>query len=741
METTVKLTVADNFSAQLRSFATALDQSEAAIKKNSSEMSTLEKAASSLGNVLKEAATAGIGALVAGLGFSINAAMEGEMAFAKTEAVIKSTGGVAGYTADEIVKMSEALAQQTGVNHDVVESAANVMLTFTAIGHDVFPEVMKAAMDMSVALGKDLQQSVISIGKALQDPTVGLTNLRREGVNVNQAMKDTVKAMMEAGDTMGAQKYILKELETEFGGVAEAAGNTTTGAINKLKDGLDKLGEKIGNALTPAIKEAANALNLIVTGNDQINEAFTQTSKTIYQNSTSYTDYTAQLLGISEAAGKITESDLVSYQTEVERGFMTQAEATQEVADKTGMMSQSMYLAGKEGLDVRDEMAALAKVQKSDLIPATEETAKQIQAETKAFEGYLKEITQDNFKTDEFATKQLDLQEKATALRLQIEKLQDAQGQSIVTHGKAKLSTDELAAAHAKLAMVTEDLTNKTRKKNETDAEFNSRMAGLVVQSDKLKSSIDGTTKSVSGYIDNTKEIGKLTAEYDKANAAVAANAKAHEEATKRIIFGYLEQRLSIDGLTAKEQDVLMGVANRFGLIDDQTVKTIAAINGVTDSFDPLKGNVQETIDKVDNLTSNILNIPTVKSLLLDIQYSLRPTVGDIPNMGNPSGIQPSAIQPSAHPTPHVQHGGPHAAAGLDMTVPPGYPTDNYRINAKSGERVQITPANQRAKDLPSIIINVNGAGDPLTVAQKVGQELTRMLRSAVGNPSYASGQ
>ena len=84
------------------------------------------------------------------------------------------------------------------------------------IGKDIFPEATKTMLDMSTALGQDLKSSAIQLGKALQDPILGITALRRVGVNFNNAQKETVKRLVESGQMMKAQKFILAELRTEF---------------------------------------------------------------------------------------------------------------------------------------------------------------------------------------------------------------------------------------------------------------------------------------------------------------------------------------------------------------------------------------------------------------------------------------------------------------------------------------------------------------------------------------------
>lgn len=71
-----------------------------------------------------------------------------------------------------------------------------------------------------------------------------------------------------------------------------------------------------------------------------------------------------------------------------------------------------------------------------------------------------------------------------------------------------------------------------------------------------------------------------------ESSQAVLDNAAAHEDATRRIIFGYMEQRLAIDGLTDVELNALQEVANNWGLIDDATYSTIQAIDSVASAFE-----------------------------------------------------------------------------------------------------------------------------------------------------------
>ena len=60
-------------------------------------------------------------------------------------------------------------------------------------------------------------------------------------------------ALVETGDLLGAQKLILGELSTQFGGSATAAAGTYAGKMAKLSNAFGDLGEKLGEKLAPEL--------------------------------------------------------------------------------------------------------------------------------------------------------------------------------------------------------------------------------------------------------------------------------------------------------------------------------------------------------------------------------------------------------------------------------------------------------------------------------------------------------
>jgi hypothetical protein len=198
------------------------------------------------GNVIQ----GGIGKLTDFFGESIVAAKESAAVQAQLQAALKSTGGAAGESLAELNKMSGGLQDMTNFDDEAIGRAQALLLTFTSIGKDVFPDATSAVLDMSQALGQELKDSSIQLGKALNDPTQGMTALRRVGVSFSEDQQKVIKAMQATGNLAGAQKLILAELNKEFGGSAVAAVKAD-GGITQLKNKMNDLQEVLGAKLIP----------------------------------------------------------------------------------------------------------------------------------------------------------------------------------------------------------------------------------------------------------------------------------------------------------------------------------------------------------------------------------------------------------------------------------------------------------------------------------------------------------
>jgi len=211
----------------------------------------MENAFKGLGSTLLKVGTIlGVGMGIKGF---IDDAAEAEAGVSQLNAVLASTKGASGMTAKGVQDIASGLQKLTKFSDDEILSGQNLLLTFTKIGKDVFPMATETMLNMATALGTDAKGSAIQLGKALNDPIKGITALSRVGVTFTKAQKDSIAAMIKHGDVAGAQKVILKELETEFGNSAKAAGTTFAGKLVILKNQFGEVSEAIGGKLLPIL--------------------------------------------------------------------------------------------------------------------------------------------------------------------------------------------------------------------------------------------------------------------------------------------------------------------------------------------------------------------------------------------------------------------------------------------------------------------------------------------------------
>jgi len=209
---------------------------------------------------------AGLGALAVGLKIGIGEYQQSEKVAAQTNAVIKSTGGVANVTAKHVSDLATAIMKKTGIDDEQIASSENMLLTFKEIhnqagkNNDIFDQATSIVTDMSVAFGTDASKSAIQLGKALNDPIKGVSALAKIGVTFTEGQKKTIKALVESGDIMGAQKIILKELRSEVGGSAEAIGKTLPGQINIAKETFRNFAGELVAKMIPALEQTIGVL-------------------------------------------------------------------------------------------------------------------------------------------------------------------------------------------------------------------------------------------------------------------------------------------------------------------------------------------------------------------------------------------------------------------------------------------------------------------------------------------------
>lgn len=234
---------------------------------------------SRIGHKIGETVVAGFAAIGLGAGI-VETIKTGFEAYSNWEAMnaqfaagIKSTGNAAGLSVEEMDKLAESVSNYSGQTVDSIGKTEQVLQTFEGIknvGPDkIFDQATEAAANMAAKLGGDASGSAIQLGKALQDPVKGMTALRRVGVAFSDAQQKAIKADVARGDSLSAQKVILKELSVEFGGAAKAAGETFPGEVARARNSLEELSRvavtAIGPILTPIIAAFADKVGSLQT--------------------------------------------------------------------------------------------------------------------------------------------------------------------------------------------------------------------------------------------------------------------------------------------------------------------------------------------------------------------------------------------------------------------------------------------------------------------------------------------
>jgi len=175
-------------------------------------------------------------ALSLGMKDSVKAGTKLESQMFKLEALTKSTGKSAGLSAAEINEFAQGLGDATLTSAGAVRDASGLLLTFRSIAGDTFKETLRLAQDLSAAGFGDLRTTTLSLAKALEDPVLGLTSLRRQGVMFSDGQQDMIKSMVAVGDKLGAQKVILAEVNQQVGGAGVGAAKGLAGAWDTLNE-------------------------------------------------------------------------------------------------------------------------------------------------------------------------------------------------------------------------------------------------------------------------------------------------------------------------------------------------------------------------------------------------------------------------------------------------------------------------------------------------------------------------
>ena len=182
---------------------------------------------------------------------SYKAFKSSEESIARLNGSLKATGQDSRFTSAELQGLSSHMQKLTLNEDDATNKLISQGLVFKNISREVFPEFIKASLDIGASTGNN-ESAMEALGIALERPSVGIRKLRTEGILLSKEREDEIKELEATGNLYEAQKILLDEVAARYKGYAEELANTPTGKITQLQNNIGDIKEAIGvNMVAP----------------------------------------------------------------------------------------------------------------------------------------------------------------------------------------------------------------------------------------------------------------------------------------------------------------------------------------------------------------------------------------------------------------------------------------------------------------------------------------------------------
>ena len=189
-----------------------------------------------------------LGVLTDALGEGYDAALKEETALKRLANSLALSGQ---YSAEAMKGLQEFTSQMealTGIEDHAIASNLALLSSLTKLDAEGLQRAQKAALDMSVALGMDLDSATALVAKGIEG---NVSMFKRYGIEIQEGSN---KAENLAN--------VLNKLEKSFGGAAEGAAQTFGGAVKNLHNAWGNLAEALATSVTKN-QTVISALNAI----------------------------------------------------------------------------------------------------------------------------------------------------------------------------------------------------------------------------------------------------------------------------------------------------------------------------------------------------------------------------------------------------------------------------------------------------------------------------------------------
>ncbi len=195
-------------------------------------------------NKLQDAAAFAFAQLAEGA----DAAMKEELALTRLSNSLAQSGNYSQKAAQDLAAFTSAMEEQTGVGDDVVASNLAVLSSITKLDSEGLQKAQKAALDMSAALGIDLDSATRLVAKGIEG---NVEAFKRYGISIEEGSSK-------------AQNFtnVVTALNGQFGGAAAGNMKTFQGSVTGLNNAWGNLTEEFAKTITqnPVVIAGISAL-------------------------------------------------------------------------------------------------------------------------------------------------------------------------------------------------------------------------------------------------------------------------------------------------------------------------------------------------------------------------------------------------------------------------------------------------------------------------------------------------
>ena len=190
-----------------------------------------------------------VGKVVATVNSLVTAYSTQASAEVRLQQTLAATQEACGMSASELMNLAESLQQVTSYSDQEIMAVEQVLVATRKIGRDVIPEATMAILDMAAATGEDATGAAQRLAQALADPAGEIESLKEANIQLSEEQAENIKKVQEQNGLYEAQKLLLQEVNSTYGGIATTLANTDIGKIDKLKNAWQDLKEGLGETL------------------------------------------------------------------------------------------------------------------------------------------------------------------------------------------------------------------------------------------------------------------------------------------------------------------------------------------------------------------------------------------------------------------------------------------------------------------------------------------------------------